>query len=305
MVFKKISIAMVCFSIPVLVHFGCSNSPVRPVALHEHASTTEARTTVAYGQAYEVSADPCMPVPPYAVGCTPVGDNFIIYQYDFYNILWFQFPYPNPGAAIKIAGGLFYSNNQQSFALWTIQSDYSIKRWNSNDWTYLTGQAREIATNLYDQSQSYATFIIGCNQIGSNYGVYKFNGTDWDMFTGNGMGTYQASGIKIAVDNNLYPWVIQADYSIHRWNGSTWNTLTGQAREISADGNGNVFIIGCNVKGSDYGIYKFNGTNWSMFPSVRNRAYGVRISVDYQGYPWIVKADKSIWHWNGGSWDQK
>ena len=83
--------------------------------------------------------------------------------------------------------------------------------------------------------------------------------------------------------------------------GNSWEReqLLGTAKDIGIGANGSAWIIGTNPVSGGYGIYRWDGKNWE---GVDGGA--VRIDVDPQGNPWIVKANGNISRRVGDHWEQ-
>ena len=141
-----------------------------------------------------------------------------------------------------------------------------------------------------------SVYVIGGTYVGSgNYAIYRWNGgSSWSKLPGG--------GVRIDVDQNGKPWVVNSKGNIFRWSGSKWIQVAGGARDIGIGPNGYVYIIGMNYVGSgNYGIYRWNGGNsWTQFPGG-----GVRIDVDHMGYPWIVNSHGNIYKWRRTRWIQE
>lgn len=74
--------------------------------------------------------------------------------------------------------------------------------------------------------------------------------------------------------------------------------MPGKARDIGIRG-GMIWAIGTNDMGAgNYGISRWNGNGWSAI-----EGGGVRIAVGPRGLPWVVKADGSVWKWDGTKWN--
>jgi hypothetical protein len=144
---------------------------------------------------------------------------------------------------------------------------------------------------------SYAASDIAAGANGSVW----FIGTDGpgagpDRFinrvTPSGVERVPGAALRIAVDPNGIPWVINSTNTIFRWNGTGWQQLPGQARDIGIGSSGAVWVIGLN--GSPY---RWNGSNWTMISGT-----AAQISVDASGNPWVVNAGNQIYRFDGANW---
>jgi len=81
--------------------------------------------------------------------------------------------------------------------------------------------------------------------------------------------------------------------------GDSWEQLPETAKDIGIGANGSVWIIGTNPVIGGYGIYRWDKENWEVVDGG-----AVRIDVDPNGNPWIVKDNGSIYKRVGDSWEQ-
>ena len=99
--------------------------------------------------------------------------------------------------------------------------------------------------------------------------------------------------MRIDVDPQGKPWVVQSTGAIFRYNGSTYQQMPGRASDIAIGGNGAVWIIGTNiVAGGPHDIWRWNeeNLNWDVVPGGANA-----ISVDVLGQPWVVQESGQIY----------
>jgi hypothetical protein len=143
-------------------------------------------------------------------------------------------------------------------------------------WERLPGAARDIGV-------SYVTgdaWIIGTNKIPGGYGISKWTGSAWQVVSG--------AAVRVTVDDDGIPWVVNENGHIYRRTTSsgtsgTWTALPDGATDIGA-GGGAVWIVGTNPLGNDFGIFKWNGSSgWVSAPGA-----GRRIAVSNFGIPWLV-----------------
>ncbi len=151
-------------------------------------------------------------------------------------------------------------------------------------WEQLSGAATDIGVGA-----NGAVFTIGTNKSDGGYGIWKWTGNQWQALPGG--------GVRIAVDPNGTPWVVDDRGTIFRWRGGKWAKLPGAAKDIGIGANGSVFTIGTNKSDGGYGIWKWTGNQWQALPGG-----GVRIAVDPRGTPWVVDDRGTIFRWRGGKW---
>jgi hypothetical protein len=159
---------------------------------------------------------------------------------------------------VNVAGAIFRRNDQNT------------------DWVQLPGAARDIAASMKG-----TTWIIGSNPLQGGYGIFywKSNTDPGGIGKASDAGQWVAvegAAVRITVDQNGNPWVINSAGSIFRRQNNQWVSLPGLARDIAASPNGEVFVIGAGMaNGSN--IYQWNDgiRNWKTIGGVgRNIAVG-------------------------------
>lgn len=177
---------------------------------------------------------------------------------------------------------------------WVINSSGDI--WKKNDgtlnssFTQKSGKATDI-----DIGADGSVWILGNTLIpGTNdYPIYKWNGSSWSQATSGG-------GVKIAVDPNGVPWVMNNSGDIWKKNdntlGSAFTQKPGKAVDIDIGADGSVWKLGNTVipGTSDFAVYKWNGSSWDQTSS----GGGVTITVAPNGVPWIINSAGNIWKKN-------
>ncbi|HLH95091.1 MAG TPA: N,N-dimethylformamidase beta subunit family domain-containing protein [Xanthobacteraceae bacterium] len=161
-----------------------------------------------------------------------------------------------------------------------------------------------------------SVWTIGSDAQPTGYGIYHWNGAGWDQVAG--------AGVRIAVDPNGNPWVVNGVNQIFRFVNGAWQGVPGLAQDIGIGADGSVWVIGApagvavgrrmwdsgiGVDGSfwaaqqpdpgGYGIYKWTGSEWQQVGGA-----GVRIAVDPRGNAWVVNRAGGIFQFDGGSWKQ-
>ena len=152
-------------------------------------------------------------------------------------------------------------------------------------WKMQTGAANDIGAS------AGATYVIGTTAESGGYGIYKWTGSDWTKISGG--------AIRVDVENNGNPWIINSVGQIFKRNGNSWTLLPGKAKDIGIGAEGSVYIIGTTAEDGGYGIYKWNGSDWTKLNGA-----AVRVTVDNTGTPWIVNSVGQIFKRNGNSWQQ-
>jgi len=106
------------------------------------------------------------------------------------------------------------------------------------------------------------------------------------------------AAVRIAVGPKNDPWIVTSTNAIYHYEGGKWVGIKGQtATDIGVGKDGTVWII-TNDKPGEYGnpshggnaIRKFNGSEWEQVDGG-----AVALSVDAEGYPWLVTGNKDIY----------
>jgi hypothetical protein len=78
------------------------------------------------------------------------------------------------------------------------------------------------------------------NHVGSagDFGVYHWAEINWEGVDGG--------GVRIDVDPNGNPWIVNSVGQIFRRANNSWQQLPGLAKDIGIGANGSAWIIGTN-----------------------------------------------------------
>src|SRR5262249_3574616 len=107
---------------------------------------------------------------------------------------------------------------------------------------------------------------------------------------------------RITVDSTGQPWLITSKHEIYRRaSNGTWSKLSGAANDISAGADGSVWIVNNHAVNGGFALSKWNGSAWVEQTGI----FGVRISVDRNGAPWVITPDGSIFHRENNAWPVK
>jgi len=186
---------------------------------------------------------------------------------------------------------------------------YEILRWDDGDWVAVEGGAIRIAVDpwgmpwivneegiIYQRKDSRwnkmpgeatdigigadgTVWIIGAKSTGGGYEILKWYGNDWRAVEGG--------AIRIAVDPNGLPWVVNKESVIHQLTGAIWKKLPGKATDIGVGADGTVWIAGAKTAGGVSEILKWDGSKWIAFEEgAAHSASSIAVGTD--GMPLIV-----------------
>jgi len=171
----------------------------------------------------------------------------------------------------RVDGGALRIDVDPDGVPWIVNDSHSIYRREADAWVRMTGNARDIGIGA-----------DGSVWITSGGGTYRFDEGDWIGVRG--------SGVRIDVDPNGIPWVIDHTNDIHQLIAGHWIQRNGEARDIGIGGDGSVWIVGTSDDDGEHSIYRWTGTAW-------NRVSGSsrQISVGPDGYPWMANSEGDIY----------
>jgi len=180
----------------------------------------------------------------------------------------------------EIGGGAVRVDVDDKGVPWVINSIGEIFKREADNWRLMPGRANDIGIG-----GDGSVWIIGTNICGDGgFGIWKWTGKDWMTFDG--------AALKIDVDKNGDPWVVNTYGDIFKRENSSWKMIGGKAKDIGVGSDGSVFIIGTNPGGGGYGIWKWTGSGWNEIGGS-----AVAISVDESGNPWVVNSADQIFRW--------
>jgi hypothetical protein len=124
---------------------------------------------------------------------------------------------------------------------------------------------------------------------GNTPALSKFNGSSWLR-----QGTVDA--VKVSVDTNGYPWIVDSQGDVLQYNGASWTTrMSGGAADMGCGADGTVAVIGI-----DQSIETWTGSGWTQIPGS-----GTAIAVDRGGSLWVVNSVGEVWQYAGSSWTKR
>ena len=169
------------------------------------------------------------------------------------------------------------------------------------DWIRIPGDARDIGVGA-----DGTVWVLGANVYGDDFGFFENvfdNGIDHDfglwVLDEFGWLEYPGSGIRLDVDPEGYPWVVNSDHEIWRLTPFGWDRLPGRAHDIGIGADGSVWVLGATERQGGYEIFRLTGFGWQKVHGT-----GVRIDVDPHGVPWVINHDDQIFRLVHGTWQQ-
>jgi len=167
-----------------------------------------------------------------------------------------------------------------------------------NDWVRVPGEASDIGigadgtvwilgTNLYDNFN----FDFFDDGIDYDFGLWVLDEFGWLEVPG--------AGLRLDVDPDGYPWVVNSEHEIWRLAPWGWERIPGRAHDIGIGGDGSVWVLGTTEREGGYEIFRYTGFGWQKVHGT-----GVRIDVDPFGNPWVINHDDDIFRLVNGFWQE-
>jgi hypothetical protein len=143
----------------------------------------------------------------------------------------------------------------------------------NNPWSPVPGCVKDLAVGN-DQS----VWVIGCDDV-----VQKWNGSGWT--------STPQTGSAIAVHNSGAPWVVALNGAVkYRNSNGSWGTVAGScARDIGASTE--VWMAACGP----YDGYVHRLGSGGTFVQDALGYSAMRIAVQQDGRPWIVRSDGTVY----------
>jgi len=152
----------------------------------------------------------------------------------------------------------------------------------ADEWRLKAGRAKDIAVGA-----NGAVWSIGDTPTDGSFNIQFWTGSSWQNIDGG--------GVRIAVDPNGNPWVVNNANQLFRREKNRWIELPGRAKDIGIGANGDVWKINLESPGAIpvFGstIQRWNGTNWV---DIAGLVGADRISVGPNGQPFVVTVSGSI-----------
>ncbi|MDP1613754.1 MAG: hypothetical protein Q8M11_22055 [Sulfuritalea sp.] len=153
-------------------------------------------------------------------------------------------------------------------------------------WSLLPGSAVDVAAS------ANALWVIGTNPVPGGYGLHRWDGKSFVAASGG--------AVRIDLDPQGNPWVVNNAGKAFRWTGTAWVGLPGDnAQDIGVGANGTAWMVGGAKVPGGFSIWRWNtgGNRWDAMSGG-----GVRIDVDPEGNAWLVNDAGAIFRWTGSNW---
>lgn len=185
------------------------------------------------------------------------------------------------GQWTPIGGLLVNVSLAQDGAVWGVNGNDLIYRWNGTGWDQMPGMATQVSAG----SQGHVWAVSRNNRI------WRWNvaRNDWDGMPGF------AKQVSVASDGAV--WVTNPDDAVFRFDGVDWNYIPGVSKQVVAGSVNNVWRISPQNT-----VFKYNpaaaGEPWDPMPgSIK------QITVAADGEAWGIGVDDNVYRWNGTAWD--
>lgn len=145
-------------------------------------------------------------------------------------------------------------------------------------WQRLNGSAYDIGVGANGD-----VWVIGTDFEPGGFGIYNISGSAGFSVDGG--------AIRIDVDPDGNPWIVNDEDNIYRWIDGDWQRLPGNALDIGIGADGSVWVV------SSEGVYLWDDQGWIDFGGS-----GSRIDVGPDGRPWVVGFSDQIYTLVDGEW---
>lgn len=174
----------------------------------------------------------------------------------------------------RVDGGALRIDVDPEGIPWIVNNSHSIYRREAGAWRRMGGNARDIGIGA-----------DGSVWVTSGGGTYRYDPEAIGSWVG-----VRGSGVRIDVDPNGVPWVVDHTNDIHQLIAGRWIERSGDARDIGVGGDGSVWIVGTSQDDGNHSVYRWNGSLW-----IRVSGSLRQISVGPDGIPWAANSDGDIY----------
>jgi hypothetical protein len=109
-----------------------------------------------------------------------------------------------------------------------------------------SGKAIAIAAGEDD-----SIWVLGGRKSETGYSLFQYINNRWKKVD-------KIFGVRLAIDPNGNPWVINSDNMIFRRRNNSWERVRGRATDISIGAMGDIYVTSTNKVKGGHGIYKYN-----------------------------------------------
>lgn len=184
---------------------------------------------------------------------------------------WLEMNDSGDGSFIVSSWGI----NSSSVPAFDHRAGYSVPTWQR-----LNGSAYDIGVGANGD-----VWVIGTDLEPGGFGIYNIGGSAGFSVDGG--------AIRIDVDPEGNPWIINDEDNIYRWIQGGWQRLPGEALDVGIGADGSVWVA------SYEGIYFWDGQGWIDFGGS-----GSRIDVGPDGRPWVVGFSDRIYTLVDNNWQR-
>ena len=155
-----------------------------------------------------------------------------------------------------------------------------------HSWNQLPGSANDLAVSV---GANGSVWVIGTTTTTGGYHIWHWTGSSWQSEPGG--------GVRIAVDPNGNPWVINSSQQIYHWVSGSWQLQPGSAYDIGVGANGTVDMVSTTPKNNGYQVMQWTGSAWATTNT--GCGGGTRIAVDSSGSALLVNSVNEMWIQSG------
>ncbi|MCB0478094.1 MAG: ankyrin repeat domain-containing protein [Crocinitomicaceae bacterium] len=157
---------------------------------------------------------------------------------------------------------------------------------NGTSWQNLSGQMSEVAVAPNNG-------MIWCVQNGN---IYSYMNGQWTPFNGA-----QIASAHIDFDPSGTMYSINTSGYVFKQNGMNWTLLgTKQAKDLTIDESGKIWIVSKEWEGTGYKIYYWGGNNW-----VAQTGGAVKMDAGSSSELWKIDNSGAVYRKQGSTWAKK
>ena len=213
----------------------------------------------------------------------PDSGEYLIYRFDEFSWQWL----PLPGA-----GGVRIDVGPDGKP-WIVQSTGKILRYDGAAWIEPAG-ALKGAVDIGIGADGSVFALSSQVMDSADFTVWEWTGSAWNKVE-------SGKGLRISVDDQGFPWTVNAAGDIARWTDRKWETMSlnsDKALDIGIGKDGSVYAVGGEQYGSDFQLYRKAGTasdnrqGHATFFCVGSVS-GLNVDAHDKSTAWLAKADLS------------